>query len=75
MRDLLFITLTAHLLLPSLSASDTFLLRHYKETAAPAKDLAREREGERKRACERGRAREMAEKERKGERGSNSGLI
>lgn len=34
-----------HLFLPSLSASATFPYRHYKETAAPAKELTRGREG------------------------------
>lgn len=36
---------SAHLFLPSLSASATFPYRHYKETAAPAKELTRGREG------------------------------
>lgn len=39
-----FITQTAHLFLPSLSASVTFPYMHYKETAAPAKEQSRERE-------------------------------
>lgn len=36
---------SVHLFLPSLSASATFPYRHYKETAAPAKELTRGREG------------------------------